>query len=141
MKPLLMSDAPIYLVDDDDLDFRMAARALSKSRVTNELVHFDSGHAVLKQLQDVAAGDATPPAMILMDINMPGIDGHETVQQIRSEAQFARIPVIAMLTSSRDPIDRDRAFASGADDFFEKPMLVEQFVDLFNAMLPCETAC
>ena len=73
------------------------------------------------------------PALILMDLNMPGLDGIETTALLRSKPEFEHVPVIAMLTSSVDRQDRHRAATAGADAYFSKPLNPTDYIELFNS--------
>jgi two-component system cell cycle response regulator DivK len=68
------------------------------------------------------------PDLILMDLQLPGIDGHEALARLRSDPTTRHVPVVA-LTASAMPMDRDRALSSGFDGFLEKPISVREFPD------------
>jgi two-component system cell cycle response regulator DivK len=80
-----------------------------------EIAEFESGEEALADLSKAA------PALILMDITLPGIDGVETLRRLRAAAGFARIPAIA-LTGHAAEGDEDRFRAAGFEGYFEKPI-------------------
>ncbi len=123
---------PVVMVDDSDIDADIAARMYRRTGLSNEFIHCDSGPALLTMLDDVGEVEV-PVELILMDINMPGMNGIETVAAVRRQPQFAEIPIIAMLTSSPDPRDIDRAEEAGANDYLQKPMDPTDYVAMFNA--------
>lgn len=71
------------------------------------------------------------PALILVDINIPGLDGYEVVSRLKSDAAFARVPVVAITAEG----DRDRALALGFDGFIAKPLRMASFADELGAFL------
>lgn len=103
----------ILIVDDDPIvRFMLTQFLLSKSFIVNEA---SSGDHALEKLQSIR------PDLILLDVNMPGIDGMETCQHIRTDPNFQLIPII-MITGVEDIESITRAFASGATDFITKPI-------------------
>ena len=140
MNVKLYGEGPLVLVDDDPLDFAIASRCMRRSRVEHELLHFASGDALVSYLRDVAAGTADRPALVLVDINMPRMDGHETVAAVRRLPAFRTLPIIAMLTSSMDPEDHRKAEANGVDGYFQKPLGMQGYIDFFNSLIPEDEA-
>jgi CheY-like chemotaxis protein len=72
--------------------------------------------------------------LILMDIMMPEMDGHETMQAIRAQERFERLPIIS-LTAKAMKGDRERSIASGASDYITKPVDLEQLLSLMRVWL------
>ena len=79
------------------------------------------------------AGEALPD-LILMDIQMPGMDGLEATRLLRQEARFATTPIIA-LTALAMPGDRERCLAAGASEYLAKPVNLEELVGLIKKLL------
>jgi two-component system cell cycle response regulator len=75
-----------------------------------------------------------PPAIVLLDIMMPGMDGFEVCRQIRRNPKTARLPVV-MLTALDKPSDREMGLAAGADDYLTKPIEVEALFPLMRRLL------
>jgi two-component system, cell cycle response regulator DivK len=76
----------------------------------------------------IAQAELSAPDLVLMDLQLPGMDGHEALARLRQNPGTADVPVIA-LTASAMPLDRERALAAGFDGFLEKPINVRQFPD------------
>ncbi len=117
----VQNEAPIFAVDDDPMFQEILQFAYSLSKIDNELIPLSSGQECIQKLQECLTDDAPLPSIILMDINMPGLTGIETVKRIRSIEPFKKIPIITMLSSSNDEIDIERSNAVGANDYCEKP--------------------
>ena len=103
----------ILLVEDNEMNRDMLSRRLQKK-----------GYEVVMALdgeQGVAMALAEAPALILMDMSLPGIDGWEATRRIKAASDTKRIPVIA-LTAHALTSDRDQALAAGCDDFDTKPV-------------------
>jgi two-component system cell cycle response regulator DivK len=103
----------ILLVEDNEMNRDMLSRRLQKN-----------GYEVIVALdgeEGIAKARAEPPALILMDLSLPGMDGWEATRRIKADAQTSTIPVIA-LTAHALTSDRDQAMAAGCDDFDTKPV-------------------
>ena len=103
----------LLLVEDNEMNRDMLSRRLQK-RGYEVLLAVDGEEGVAKAQSDA-------PALILMDMSLPGIDGWEATRRIKADAQTSRIPVIA-LTAHALTSDRDTALAAGCDDFDTKPV-------------------
>ena len=114
-------DGPVVSVDDDTMFAQIFSFIYARNEIKNELVQFFSGHECLEYLERIAEKSEPFPALILMDINMPSINGIEAVRSIRRNANFREIPIIAMLSSSSDEKDISDSLNAGADAYFEKP--------------------
>lgn len=126
-------DGPIVMVDDSVDDYYIADVMYARCELDNEFVHCESGDALMRFLDGLAERDESQPALILMDLNMPGMDGIETTALLRSRGEFESVPVIAMLTSSVDRRDHQRAKSAGASAYFSKPLNPTDYIDLFNS--------
>ena len=129
-------DGPIVMVDDSFDDFYIAEMMYGRCELENDFVHCESGDAMMSLLEHRIAAGEPPPALILMDVNMPGMDGVETTARLRARPRFQKIPVIAMLTSSLDRHDRNRAESAGANAYFSKPLNPTDYIELFNSFAP-----
>lgn len=124
------------MVDDDPLDLRIARRCHSRSGIERPLETFDGGDELLTYMQSVARGEAPRPALLLVDIRMPGIDGFEVVRRVRAQSAFADAPPIAMLTTSDLDEDRETAGEVGCAAYLVKPKNTQSFIELFRTMGP-----
>lgn len=83
----------------------------------------------------IAIAHADPPDLILMDIQLPQMDGYEATQRIKAFAQFGHVPVIA-ITSYAMAGDREKALAAGCAGYIEKPIVPDTFVSEIERFLP-----
>lgn len=121
----------ILLAEDNDGDVFLVRRALQKRGFTHELVVAHNGEEALAWLNghsSVAEPDDRPD-LILLDLNLPRVDGGQLLSYIRKSDSFARTPVI-VLTSSDSPKDRQMALELGANLYFRKPTDLPSFMDL-----------
>ncbi len=114
-------EGPIILVDDDPIFHDIFDLFYEFSGVPNEKISVYSGRECLELLDGKFAKSGILPAVVLMDINMPEINGIETVQKIRSREAFKTLPIVAMLTSSTAPADIAESRNAGANVYLSKP--------------------
>ncbi len=129
------NDNDIVLVDDSDVDARFLGRWIARSRLNNTFLAFESGRSFLGHMESVKAGRAEMPALVLLDINMPGLGGFEVLQMLRTDDAFREFPVVALYTNSDNPRDRSRADELGAL-FVEKFSSRNEAVDFLNSLAP-----
>lgn len=127
--------SPIVMVDDSPDDYLIASLMFKRSKLDCDFIHCTSGAELFEYLVAVRAGDKVMPALILMDMNMPEMNGIEAIEKLRSMDIYAGLPLIAMLTTSQDPRDIDRATVAGANAYFGKPMNPTYFVELFDSLV------
>ncbi len=122
---------PILLVEDNPKDVELTRAALEASRLANELVVVRDGAEALDYLgrrgeyQDREGPD---PAVIVLDIQMPKVSGHEVLAQLRADDTFKRIPVV-MLTTSREEANLMSSYEGGANAYVVKPIGFQEFFD------------
>lgn len=121
----------ILLVEDNEADIKITLRAFKKARLRNNIYVCHNGQEALDFLYhqgDYKDSQQYPrPDLILMDINMPKLNGFEVLQKIKADAAYAAIPVI-MLTSSRNESDIVVSYQKGATSYIQKPVEYEDFV-------------
>jgi len=116
----------ILIVEDNDKNMKLARDILNaKGYKTLEAVTGEEGVKVAKEKL---------PDLVLMDIQLPGINGIEAFRQIRADAKSARIPVVA-LTASVTPTDRSEITAAGFDAFIGKPISLKEFVETVKRLI------
>jgi CheY-like chemotaxis protein len=116
------------LVVDDDIRNIFALNSLLE-RHNMQVMSANNGQDAIRLIED------TPDlALVLMDIMMPEMDGYETIRRIRSEAQFRRLPIIA-LTAKAMKGDREKCLEAGASDYVAKPVNTEQLLSLVRMWL------
>jgi len=121
---------PILLVEDDQVDAMTVRRALKELHVTNPLEHVENGEAALTYLRG-DSGDR--PCIILLDLNMPIMNGIEFLQVVKQDAQLKRIPVV-VLTTSEEQQDKVNSFNLGVAGYMAKPVDYRQFVEVMRSI-------
>ena len=130
----LASDGPIVMVDDNAGDLFFVERCYLASNLKNPWLAFSRGTDFLAALERVKAGHEPTPALVLLDLNMPGMTGLEILQATRADPYFAQVPIFCVFTSSSDPRDKRRAEELGVDGFYTKTSNMDQYIAFFNAM-------
>lgn len=132
-----MKSHPILLVEDNDDDVRLTQRALQKNGITNELVVRGDGLAALAYLRAATGPGDRPagrlPAVILLDLKLPRLDGLEVLRQIRADPLLRRLPVV-ILTTSQEQQDVLRSYDLGANSYIRKPVDFEQFTSAIQQL-------
>ena len=118
--------AKILLVEDNEMNRDMLSRRLQKKGY--EVVMAVDGE------QGVAMAETQAPALVLMDMSLPGLDGWEATRRLKAAAETRAIPVIA-LTAHAMAGDREKALAAGCDDFDTKPIELERLLAKIEALL------
>jgi CheY-like chemotaxis protein len=119
----------ILLAEDNDGDVFLVRRALEKRGLLHELVVAHNGEEALGWLDGHASEKAPAPHLILLDLNLPRVDGLQILSHVRKSDSFSCTPVI-VLTSSDSPKDRQMALELGANLYFRKPTDLASFMDL-----------
>ena len=125
-----ITNKPILLVEDDQVDVITVMRALKEIHVTNPVVNLENGEEVLKYLCDP---DNAKPCIILLDLNMPVMGGIEFLQVTKHDAALRRIPVV-VLTTSEEQQDKVASFDLGVAGYIRKPVDYRQFVEAVRAI-------
>jgi len=121
----------ILIVDDSDFDVELTVNALQENHVANELDVARDGAEALDYLYRRGAFASRPntlPAVVLLDLKMPKVDGLEVLKTIKSEPAFKMIPVV-MLTSSREEQDLLKCYELGVNAYVVKPVDFQEFVN------------
>ena len=127
-----MSLAPVLLIEDNLDDVELTRLAFAEAGIRHPLVVANDGALALDWLNGRGAfadRDATQlPALVLLDLNLPKLDGREVMQAIRANPAMRDLPVVA-LSSSGEPFDIDTSFASGVDSYLQKPVDFARFIE------------
>jgi CheY-like chemotaxis protein len=123
-------DKPILLVEDDQVDVMTVKRALKEIKVSNPVVNPENGEEALNYLRDPASVN---PCIILLDLNMPIMNGIEFLQVIKQDERFRRIPVV-VLTTSEEQQDKVKSFDLGVAGYMAKPVDYRQFVEVMRTI-------
>ena len=126
----MMKDQTILLVEDNPDDELLTRRALKKSNICNEVVVARNGAEALDYLFATGVYEGrslvTMPQVILLDLDLPKVDGLEVLRRIRSDERTKRLPSI-ILTSSEDQQDLVEGYGLGANGYIRKPLDLAQF--------------
>jgi CheY-like chemotaxis protein len=123
---------PILLVEDDLVDGMTVKRAFRQLHVVNELIQVHNGEEAVDYL---SKPDKGLPSVILLDINMPKMNGLECLAFLKEHSIFKNIPVV-MLTSSKEPQDVDESFNRGISGYILKPVDYDQFLASIQVLSP-----
>ena len=126
-----MNEGEILLVEDNPDDAELTRIAFAEADIPNPLVVVRDGAQALDYLfaRGAWAGrdPARQPALMLLDLNLPKLDGREVLQAIRGDARTRTLPVV-VLTTSVEPFDVEASYALGVNSYIRKPVDFEQFV-------------
>ena len=126
-----MSNKDILLVEDNPDDVELTRIAFAEAKIANDLVVMSDGAQALDYLFARGAySDRDPndlPSIILLDLNLPKVDGREVLQAIRANEATANLPVV-VLTTSAEPFDVEASYALGVNSYIQKPVDFERFV-------------
>lgn len=130
--PPLPGVVEILLVEDNPSDAELTIRALERHNLANRLVWVKDGAEALDLIFGPSPDAGTPinhtPKLILLDLKLPKVDGHEVLERIKSDPRTRSIPVV-VLTSSREETDLLRAYKSGTNSFIVKPVDFDRFIE------------
>ena len=126
----------ILLVEDSMADAEMSLDALKDANLANPVVHLQDGVECMDWLQrrgEWAGRVPGDPAVVLLDIKMPRMDGLEVLTRMRQDKHLRLVPVV-ILSSSREEIDLARSWDLGANAYVIKPVDVDQFFDAVRTL-------
>ncbi len=133
----MRENIPILLVEDDDVDAENVVRAFKKNKITNPLYITTNGEEALALLRNEDPyGDAREyrtPGIILLDINMPIMNGMEFLQVIKADERFKSVPVI-VLTTSQEESDRVESFKLSVAGYVIKPVEFADFIKVVETI-------
>ncbi len=122
----------ILVVEDSDEHFEAIRRAFKKTGVTNPVRRCNDGDEALDYLfrrGDFADPESAPrPAVVLLDLNLPGTDGREVLDQLKADADLKVLPVVVLTTSS-NPGDIRLCYSTGAASYIIKPVRFDKFLE------------
>jgi two-component system, chemotaxis family, response regulator Rcp1 len=124
----------ILLVEDSAADVRLTVEALKEAKVKNRLWIAEDGVEAMAFLRKQDGhGDAPRPDLILLDLNLPRMDGRQVLKEIKAEPELRRIPVV-VLTTSRAEEDVLKAYDLHANCYITKPVDFEQFMEVVRSV-------
>jgi DNA-binding response OmpR family regulator len=121
----------ILMAEDSDADVRLFKEALRAAAIGFELERYSDGEACVRSL---SAGTGPLPDLIVLDLNMPKVDGFEVLKTVRSNARFDGVPV-AMVTSSESEEERETSASLGANVLIVKPLQLRDFITNVGASI------
>jgi chemotaxis family two-component system response regulator Rcp1 len=122
----------ILLIEDSRTDAKIIERALREGNIAHRLTVIPDGRQALdylSQLQDPEASEALEPDLILLDLNLPGIDGCQVLTEIKTHPYLRSFPVVILTTSRRDE-DVLQTYQAGANTYIQKPAEYPRYRDL-----------
>lgn len=126
-----MMQRDILLVEDNPDDVELTRLAFAEAKIANRLVVVGDGAEALDYLfgrgRHEGRDPADLPSLVLLDLNLPKVDGREVLQAIRGEERTRTLPVV-VLTTSTEPFDVEASYALGVNSYIQKPVDFEQFV-------------
>jgi CheY-like chemotaxis protein len=125
-----MSDVirSILLVEDNPLDVDLTLRAFSKRKLANPVTVARDGEEAMQLIEGWERGEL-PPALILLDLKLPKVDGLEVLARLKKHPKLRTIPVV-MLTTSAEDSDVQAAYALGVNSYIVKPVSFDKFMDV-----------
>lgn len=126
----------ILLVEDNPDDVELTLLAFSQSQVTSRIDVARDGEEALEYLFRTgrfADREPTPPALVLLDLKLPKVDGLEVLQTLRQDARTRRLPVV-VLTSSKEDVDLAGSYDLGANSYVQKPVDFDRFTDTIRTL-------
>ncbi|WP_445747884.1 response regulator [Polaribacter sp.] len=124
-----LNKAHILLVEDNEGDILLTTEAFEESNINSKISVARNGQEALDFLYKTGNFlNAEKPDLILLDINMPILNGHEVLEKIKNDSELKKIPVI-MLTTSSNQQDIDRAYKNHANSYITKPIEIQDFLE------------
>jgi len=130
MQPMTSKKVQLLLIEDNPADSHLVEEALTEARLDYSLQLFGDGAAAreyINQLDNDPSGAG--PDLILLDLNLPKVNGEEVLRRIRLSRKCKNAKVMIM-SSSDAPTDREGAMKLGASEYFRKPSSLDQFMEL-----------
>lgn len=127
MNPDLASQ-PILLVEDNPVDLDLTLRAFAKRKLVNPVHVARDGAEALSWIPRWESGEPWP-ALILLDLKLPKVDGLEVLRQLKTHPALRAIPVVVLTTSSED-IDMQKAYQLGTNSYIVKPVDFDKFIEV-----------
>jgi two-component system, response regulator len=134
----MLNSIDILLVEDNASDAELTIRALKRNNLANNLLHIKDGKEALdfvfaREKYENVRDVMHPPRIVLLDIQMPKVNGMEVLEKIKADPRTKAIPVV-MLTSSKESPDIKKSYALGANSYIVKPVSFENFSEAITAL-------
>lgn len=125
----MKNNNPVLLVEDDTVDAMTVMRSFKELRISNTVEHRVNGMEALDYLRQTDV----KPCLILLDINMPKMNGIEFLEKLKEDEELRKIPVV-MLTTSNDDRDKMESYNLGVAGYMLKPVDYQRFVQVMNSV-------
>lgn len=127
----MRDDSAILIIEDSPEDYEACATALAEDgKIANPIIWCRDGEdalAYLRRSGKYAGANHEMPGVVLLDLNLPGLDGRDVLAMIKNDPSIKRLPVVVM-TSSDDQVDIDRCYDAGANSYVIKPVDLDGFL-------------
>ena len=123
----------ILLIEDNQDDIFLTDLAIKECNINSKLITINNGKDAIDYLKKLNTSDKQLPALILLDINLPALTGHELLKKIKSESKIRSIPVV-ILTSSDSLSDINDCYKNGADFYIRKPNSIKDLKKIMNEL-------
>lgn len=126
----------ILMADDDDDDFVLTKKALAESKLLNEMRRVRDGEELMDYLHrrgEFTAENAPRPGVILLDLNMPRMDGREALREIKTDEKLRNIPIVVFTTSKAEE-DIFKTYQLGVNSFITKPVTFDNLTEVMRAL-------
>jgi CheY-like chemotaxis protein len=128
---LTKPDQLLLLVEDSPEDYEATVRSLTRSGLANPIFRCENGESALDYLfrrgEFALQNNAPRPGLILLDLDLPGIDGREVLAQVKNDPELKTIPVV-VFTISNDEKEVEECYQAGANGYVKKPVDLEGFL-------------
>lgn len=129
---------PILIAEDDEDDYMLTLEALNEAGIVSKITWVKDGEELMNFLNKCSekSENAVPypwPRLILLDLNMPRMDGREALKEIKSNQHLKSIPVV-VLSTSKSSSDIDHSYELGVNSFIQKPVRFHEFVAMVRVL-------
>lgn len=130
----MRNGSPLLIVEDNETDVMCLKQAFEKTGIGKTIITASNGEEALAYLKgDLAGQDGRIPNLILLDLNMPVMNGFEFLKVIKSDARLKAIPVV-ILTSSTSSVDMNDSYCNSVAGYIEKPMDPEEYLNIVRVL-------
>lgn len=128
-----MRDGLILLIEDNPDDVLFTLRAFAKNNIDNEVVVANDGEQALEYMLPTGEGVPLQPALVLLDVNLPKVNGLEVLRRLRADERTRALPVVVLTTSSEER-DIVESYRLGANSYVRKPVVFGEFLEAANVL-------
>lgn len=130
---MMRNGSPLLIVEDNETDVMCLKKAFEKTGIGKAIITASNGEEALAYLRGDLPGDGRIPNLILLDLNMPVMNGFEFLKVVKSDARLKAIPVV-VLTSSTSSMDMNDSYCNSVAGYIEKPMDPEEYLNIVRVL-------